>query len=763
MLHPLPSSVRCSSVGSASPRLRAGLAGVLPGLLILVLCACGEEGPGGADAAAPPLPPSITAGQADRLLGARDPGYVGDAACTPCHGDVVERYSATNHGRSLTAFDPAQAPERFVGSPEAEPAAAGVWVDSPTDGLRYRAELRDGGLVHREVLVDPAGAVVHDLEVPADQVIGSGNQTRSYLTIRNGRVSQMPLTWYAQDARWDLSPGYHEANDRFSRPIILQCLACHGDLPRLEPHTQNVFQELPRAISCERCHGPGAEHVERRSAGQVPPLPDPDGVAGGGTAGEDAVDPWTVNPAHLDRARQMSVCLQCHLAGVITYPGGEDPTTFRPGMELSENRAVFVPSLQLEDPDWVGIDSHPIRLARSACFQASEMTCLTCHLAHTPGEEVPPSFYRDRCVACHAGEPEPPPGAGDLCSRPGVTSPQDARSGDCVSCHLSAGGTSDVPHVRFTDHWIQRVPRPPLPPEAGRPAIDSPRPLSLVEVASLGVLARPDLLVHRSTALEASLRAEALFHFYETMHRHPGYLPTVVTAGRRAESQDPHGPDFTAEGRLALARALLELDSVAAAEGVLRGALEVHPDDPWGHFLLGALLDERRGRPADALPHLDHALVLQPLLAEARAKRADVLVALGRFDEARQELERVVEEEPLHRPRSWFNLGLLRLEAGDARGAVAAFQWAADTDPRNAEPPIQLGTLHLGEGDPVGAEAAFRRAVVADAEHPGAHGSLALALLEQGRTDEARTHLQRVLELDPGNQPARDLLGRIGG
>ncbi len=757
MIHPPPSAAPLPSPGGALSRLGAGLCGVV----LLGLGACVEGGGGSPEAA--PLPPSAVAGQTTRLLGSHDPGYVGDAACVPCHGDVVERYGATNHGRSLLPFDPAQAPERLVGGEAGGAPAVGAWVESPADGLRYRAELRGAGLVHREVLEGPAGEVVHDLVVPVDQVIGSGNQTRSYLAIRNGRVSQMPLTWYAHDARWDLSPGYHEANDRFSRPIILQCLACHGDLPRLEPHTQNVFRDLPQAISCERCHGPGAEHVERRAAGEVPGPPEPDAAPGGDVAGGAGVDPWIVNPAHLDRSRQMSVCLQCHLAGVIAYPGGEDPTTFRPGMELSENRAVFVPSLQLEDPDWVGIDSHPIRLARSGCFQASEMTCLTCHLAHTPGDEVPASFYRDRCVACHAGEPEPPPGAGDLCSRAGVASPEEARSGDCVSCHLTAGGTSDVPHVRFTDHWIQRVPRPPLPPEAGRPAIDSPRPLSLVEVASMGVLARPELLVHRSAALQASLRTEALFHFYETMHRHPGYLPSVVTAGRRAESDGGRPSDFTGEARLALARALLELDSVAAAEVVLREAVELYPDDPWGHFLLGALLDERRGRPADALPHLDRALSLQSLMADVRAKRADVLVALGRREEARQELERVLEEEPLHRPRSWFNLGLLRQEAGDASGAATAFRWAADTDPRNAEPPIQLGSLHLAGGDARAAEAAFRRAVVADPEHPGAHGSLALALLEQGRTEEAREHLQRVLELDPGNPPARELLERLGG
>jgi tetratricopeptide (TPR) repeat protein len=647
------------------------------------------------------------------------------------------------------------------------------------DGLLYRAEVRDGELLQREVLVDAEGRPVHELALEADQVIGSGNQTRSYLMIRNGRVTQMPLTWYTQQAGWDLSPGYAEANDRFSRPIILQCLACHGDLPVREPFTQNLFQELPGAISCERCHGPGAEHVERRSAGETPRIsegirPGADGGPGGVTGSDEGVqrgegagapDPWIVNPARLDRSRQMSVCTQCHLAGVIAYPDGEDATTFRPGMDLSENRAVFVPSLQLEDPDWVGIDSHPIRLARSACYGNSEMTCLTCHLPHTSGEALPADHYQRQCLSCHTTDaPETV-----LCSRPDAATPEEAMSGDCVSCHMTAGGTSDVPHVRFTDHWILRRPRPPLPPEAGRPVIESPDPLPLVEVSAMGVLARPELLLHRSDALQASLRAEALFHFYETMHRHPGYLPEVVLAGREAQRSAsssrgaPGGDPPTAEGRLALGRALLELDSVDAAEDVLAEALVHHPDDPWGHFLLGALLDERRGRPADALPHLDRALEVQPFLNEARAKRAEVRFALGRPSDALRDLERVVDQEPLHRPRAWFNLGIVRMEMGDVEGAEAAFAEAARTDPRNADPPIQLGTLQMARGALDLAETTLRRGVAADPEHPGAHGSLALVLLERGRTDEAREHLRRVMELDPGNQPARELLQRIGG
>jgi tetratricopeptide (TPR) repeat protein len=645
----------------------------------------------------------------------------------------MDRYLRTNHGRSLTAVEAGAEWER------------GGWIHSPADDLRYRVEVGNGRAIQTEQLLADDGEVVHELAMEPDLAIGSGNQTRSYLAIREGHVTQMPLTWYSVQGEWQMSPGYAEANDRFSRPLILQCLTCHSDLPVLEPHTQGVYEELPGAISCERCHGPGREHAEARQRGRSP------------SAG--APDPWIVNPTDLDREEEMSSCLQCHLAGVITYPDGEDPTTFRPGMHLGDNRAVHVPSLQLEDPDWVGIDSHPIRLARSACFEATEMTCLTCHLSHTSGDELPSDHYRNQCVNCHTGEDGAgTPGPNPLCSRPGTATAEEARSGDCVSCHLSAGGTSDVPHVRFTDHWIQREPGPPLNPDAGRPVIDSPEPLRLVEVGPLGREVDPSTFRHRSEARAGALRADALFHFYETMHRHPGYLPEVVSVGREARAAEG---DLTRGGRLALARALLEEGEVDEAEELLRIAVDRAPQDPWGHFLLGALLDERRGDPGAALPHLDEAVRTQPRLGEARVKRAEVLYALGRRGEAREELEGVVADNPIHRPASWFNLGIVRMESGDFAGAEAAFSEASGLDPFHGDAAVQLGSIRMEAGDLDEAERAFRLAVTGDPENPAAHGSLALVHLERGRVSEARRSLERVLELDPGHTGARELLRQL--
>jgi hypothetical protein len=59
-----------------------------------------------------------------------------------------------------------------------------------------------------------------------------------------------------------------------------------------------IFPEkLPEGIDCQRCHGPGRAHVEAVSA----------------HVSLQAIQAAIVNPAKLNRDRQMEVCMQCHL------------------------------------------------------------------------------------------------------------------------------------------------------------------------------------------------------------------------------------------------------------------------------------------------------------------------------------------------------------------------------------------------------------------------------------------------------------------
>ncbi|MEX2528371.1 MAG: tetratricopeptide repeat protein [Gemmatimonadota bacterium] len=689
------------------------------------MTACGEGPPEAGEV----LPGAAGAGEASGISAlevARTPGemgYVGSERCTPCHEAVAASYQATPKARALGPFQVDRAPEVF--------ADAG-WVHQPADDLRYQARLTGTSLVQHEVRLDEAGQEVYRRSHPASLVIGSGQATRSYLMVENGTVTQMPLTWYSQSRRWDMSPGYHEANDRFGRRIGGECLYCHTDPVTAEPFTQNVFREIPdQGIGCERCHGPGEEHVRARESGEELPSP----------------DPTVVNPSLLPREEAMAACQQCHLAGVTVVNPGQELRDFRPGRRLAENRRVFVPELQFDDPNWVGIDSHPLRLARSACFQGSEMTCMSCHTPHTAPQDLDPGHYDARCLNCHL-EMSP---SGAICGRDGAPE-HGASDGGCVGCHMSQGGTSDVPHVRFTDHWIRKTLPPPLDPSQGRPAFDDPTPLELVEATALGLRA--------STPPPAASLAAAYLHFWETMHRVPTYITRVVTEGERARSQGL----LHSDGRLALARARLERGEVAEARALLVQAVtEAAPGDPWPHLLLGSLLLERQDAPGEALPFLQRAVSQQPRFMEARIKLAEALVDLGRNDEAEQQLVAVVEAEPNQQPRAWFNLAVLRGMRGDEISAREAFRQAGELDPDLVEAHLQYGGLELNRGGLDAADTAFRRALAAAPELPAVHGSLALLAMARNHDAQARRHLARLLELDPGNPQALELLEALDG
>ncbi len=662
-------------------------------------------------------------------------GYVGSETCMGCHAEIYESFRASKMGQSITDFDRATATEDFEGTES---------VYSELYDLHYEAYVDDGELVQREWRVNEEGEVVHDLALSADLVIGSGNQTRSYLMVRNGRVTQMPLTWYPHGGRWDLSPGYHEANDRFSRKMNLDCLMCHGDRARRSPGTQNHYEELPGAISCERCHGPGEDHVAAWS--------------GRSEDVDPRDDPLIVNPVDLGRDRQLSVCMQCHLSGVRSYVPGEGPGTFEPGMHLAENRTVYVPEIELTDPEWIGITSHPVRLARSACFQESEMTCTTCHAPHPPDGELPPYHFNQQCLSCHMDR-EHEVGQPGACGRKDLGPGDDPLSGDCVSCHMPSGGATDVPHIQATDHWIRRDPGPALSPDDARPVIEEVEPLRLQALSPRGEKASPELHRHLTESERLGGLTEALFHFYETMHRLPDYIPQVIEVGRRSLEEGAG----TVEGRIALGRALVDQGELEEAEEVYRGALEGEPDNSWVHFLLGSALEERMGRPDEGIEHLRRAVEIQPEFQEARIKLGEALYGAGRPVEAEAELEEVVRRDPIHEPRSWFNLAILRAELGDRTGALHAFREASRLDPDAVQAHIHLGSMELEDGRVAEAEEAFRAALAADPDAPSAHGSMAFVHIERGEWVQARSRLERVLALDPGNQQARVLLDQLPG
>ena len=317
---------------------------------------------------------------------APDVQFVGDETCATCHEELYASYATHGMARSFYRLTPEAAVEDF----------SGVEVRHEPTGFVYTARREGDRFVQEERREAPDGTVSHRLVRTMDYVVGSGSAARTYLSEENGRLYELPLTWYTQPlagadsavqtGHWGLSPGYDQYNARFTRTVPERCMACHNGTSEAVPFTDGKYASLADGIGCEQCHGPGALHVEARTAEAEAP---------------DSIDVTIVNPKWLSRDLRLDVCQQCHLNGEATVlREGETATSYRPGRPLAAHRAIF--AVASTDPNAISVISQADRLKASQCFiQSPAMDCVTCHNPHEGFREKGPDYFNVTCRTCH--------------------------------------------------------------------------------------------------------------------------------------------------------------------------------------------------------------------------------------------------------------------------------------------------------------------------------------------------------------------------
>jgi tetratricopeptide (TPR) repeat protein len=99
--------------------------------------------------------------------------------------------------------------------------------------------------------------------------------------------------------------------------------------------------------------------------------------------------------------------------------------------------------------------------------------------------------------------------------------------------------------------------------------------------------------------------------------------------------------------------------------------------------------------------------------------------------------------------------------SGSFKEAEAILKAVLATNPEDGAAWHELGTAYYGAKDFENAATAFRRRSALEPDKAVANYSLALALIELKRVDEARTYLVRTLQLDPGHTKAKQRLAEI--
>jgi tetratricopeptide (TPR) repeat protein len=339
----------------------------------------------------------------DHPLTAEPAPYVGSARCAACHAEINRTHERSRHART---FHQGQAllDLPFPDHPLADP-------DDPKVTHTFR---RDQGRI--EVKTQTADHVLTTVVEYAFGVSGhyvtmiGRDEERQFRALR---LSSFPT---AAGTSWGRTsgdvPDTGGAKEVRGAPIhvrdgVVRCLYCHvtrfRDFRDPPPEEGVGPTAAEPGIGCERCHGPGANHLAA--------------VKG------DLPDLAIVNAGTTTAAMITEHCADCHAV---------DP-----------KRVI---SRAPEDPRYVR--STAVTLTFSRCYTESEggLSCLTCHNPHGD-DHAPAASFEAKCVACHSQQNAP---KATVRGRPCPVNPATK----CLDCHMPKIPVPAL-HTSLTDHYIR--------------------------------------------------------------------------------------------------------------------------------------------------------------------------------------------------------------------------------------------------------------------------------------------------------------------
>jgi len=689
--------------------------------------------------------------------------YVDPKSCAECHGEIAESFNHTGMSHSMSKPTTDNMREDFAARNTIYNKASGDYYTMIRRGDEYYQRRHQLGYDGKETNV---------LEERIDYVIGSGDLARSFLHRNSqGMLIELPVTWYTEkNGYWEMSPGYDFASQKdFHGRVSKDCIFCHDAYPsatsiEIEDSKEPIFPSaLPLGIDCQRCHGPGGAHEKAARSSKT---------------SESQVRSTIVNPAALNRDRQLEVCMECHLStsgsqtANMSIRYNRAIFSYRPGQPLSDYKLYFDSSTK-EDENHFGIADAAYRLRRSRCFKQSQMTCLSCHNPHleSHGKQAE-ATYIQICESCHQG----------VTHRMSLPKNQT-----CLTCYMPKRRGEYAVHVVLTDHYIQRqkppgdLLRPQAPPvisaeSTGQLAPYYPEKLGdhsddqlYLEIAkcenapNLPCANALETLVKRQAPTEAGFYAalgdayaragnpgQAVTWFDQALQKEPenraifgGMVDSLIASDQlnrarqmleSAVGKSPPNPTALAN----LGNVYARQGQLEKAQETLHSALSIDPELAQAYNLLG-MIPERQEDDDAALRFYREAIRFRPDLAEAHNNLARVLAATKHYDEAAFELKQAIAAAPGF-AEAHHSYGLLLAATKSDSQAEDQLEEAVHFAPDNADFHSDLADLLADRGKETRAISEYREALEIDPNLAEANVGLGMALVHQGDIIEGKAY-----------------------
>jgi predicted CXXCH cytochrome family protein len=339
--------------------------------------------------------------------------YVGGAACRECHPGEAALQERSGHQRTLWRAVEGSLSKWLIGQRLRDPEQADVnWSYQLTGGTLI-AERSQAGRTERFPLEFGFGSGKQGVTFVTTQAMtdgGGASSSTSHAGIEH-RIS-----YFATTQSLGITPGHSQGQaDEPHDDIVPQgrrliqekmrlCFSCHATTTSNRSTSQLETATMIANVTCERCHGPGRDHIDAVRRGES--------------------DRNAFMAQNLDEPFvQVMQCGECH----------------RTPEMVAEERIL---------PDNLDIVRfQPVGLSMSPCYRkgASGLKCTSCHDPHARAS-TDRAAYDAVCLSCHQSANQ------RICS----VSPR----AKCVDCHMPRRKISS--ESVFTDHWI-RIPTPSSP------------------------------------------------------------------------------------------------------------------------------------------------------------------------------------------------------------------------------------------------------------------------------------------------------------